>query len=263
MKNILLALSVIAFLTSFAAAQQLDEDCNPLAVPPECQQFADSVRRLDTEISELQERLRTAGAQKGQLVSAIRRLNSQRDSARADLARCRTEHGAAPRQLAPNTLNASLTGTATLQTTDGNAPGPFTKDINIALRFSRNRCVVTITNFPSLTLRTRSLPVIGRINVTVTKTGGGQGAFHPISGVMSMPITLHFHYDSALVADDDATFDLTTTQSISRNATFNVTGSPLTPAGDIRLVGTTRFRNGYLAGKEGSLVITATIAPHP
>ena len=93
MRTILIALISIPTFAFGIHGQQLDEDCNPLAVPTECQQFADSVRRLEDEISELQERLRTAGAQKGQLLAAIRRLNSQRDSASADLARCRTDHG--------------------------------------------------------------------------------------------------------------------------------------------------------------------------
>ncbi len=186
-----------------------------------------------------------------------------RSSAKAELTRCKREHGATPRQLAPSALESRFIGTATMLTTDGNAPGPFVVDLDLDFRFTRNRCTFTITRFPKLKLKTRDLPVIGVITVEVTKTGGGVGAFHPIAGTMTLPITLHLHYETILLSDDDATFYLTTGNSISGDRRFNVTGSPLTEGGSITLVGTMRFRNGYLEGRSGSLVITGNISPQP
>jgi hypothetical protein len=263
-KNILAGFILLISLSAGIEAQELDQDCNPLAVPAECMHFSGDIRALENRIARLQERLRGASSPaKADLVRNIRRLNSQLDAVRADRTRCIRDAGATPRQLAPGELTSRFTGTATVRTTDGNAAGPFDVDLDLDLRFSRNRCSVTITRFPRLNLRTKRLPVIGRITVTVTKTGGGSGSFHPVSGTMNIPIILHFHYDTALISDDDANFDLTTGRSVSRNGAFDVTGSPLTQEGSISLTGTTRFRNGYLEGKEGSLVITANISPRP
>lgn len=263
-RDILIAFILLAAAASGIHAQQLDQDCNPIAVPAACAQFAESIRSLETRIAGFQRRLDGASpAAKQDLLRTISRLNSERDAANANLTRCIREHGATPRELAPGELTSTFTGTATVRTTDSNAPGPFDVDLDIDLRFSRNRCRVTITRFPRLKLKTKDLPVIGRITVTVTQTGGGSGNFHPVSGTMNIPITLHFHYDTALLSDDDATFSLTTGRSVSRSAAFDITGSPLTAGGSITLTGTTKFRNGYLSGKDGSLLITATISPRP
>jgi hypothetical protein len=263
-KNILAGFILLISLSAGIQAQGLDQDCNPLPEPPECRQFVATIAALDSRIARLQQRLRDASpATKPGLLRSIDQLNSERSDAAADLARCRREHGAATRVLAPNELTARFTGTATVRTTDSNAAGPFEVDLDVVLQFTRNRCRVTITSFPTLNLKTKDLPVIGRINVAVTRTGGGAGTFHPVSGAMNMSITLHFHYDTVLLGDDDATFDLTTGNSVSGDRRYNVTGSPLTEGGSITLVGTTRFRNGYLEGRSGSLVITANISPRP
>lgn len=263
-KNIVAGFILLMIFSAGVHAQDLDQDCNPLALPPECERLLAPIAELENRITHLQQRLRNASpAVKANLLKSIEDLNSQLRAAKAELTQCKREHGATPRESAPSELSSSFIGRATVQTTDSNAPGPFAVDFNVDLRFSRNRCRVTITRFPSLKLKTKDLPVIGRIAVTVTKSGGGSGTFHPISGTMNIPITLHFHYDTALLGDDDATFGLTTGRSASRNGAFVVTGSPLTADGTINLTGTTRFRNGYLEGKEGSLVITANISPRP
>lgn len=263
MKTIFLTLFICALALPIRA-QQVDQNCDPLAVPRECEQFADSIRRLETRITNLQARLSGASpGAKADLMRTIRTLTTQRDNARAELNSCLLEHGATQRQLAASELNSNFTGTATLRTSDGNAAGPFNTDVDIDFRFTRSRCNLTITNFPTIRLRTRDLPVLGRVNVSVTLTGRGRNSFHPITGELSIPITLHFHYDTALLSDDDASFILTTERSTSYRSTFDVTGSRLAGGGAITLVGTTRFRNGYLADKEGSLVITANLSPQP
>lgn len=250
----------------------VDQDCNPLVVPPKCQAIRQKIKaaieRMDSNISQFEKRLKDAGPDmKAQLIRIIRGLRERREQQlkefETEYKNCLSDAGATPRQLAANELTSSFTGTAVLTINDENTPDPFSVPIDIDLRFTRSRCGVTITRFPKLTLRTKSLPVIGRITVEVTKSGGGAGVFHPVSGTMSIPITLHIHYDTALLSDDDATFNLTTGNSVSRSGTYNVTGAPLSRGGSITLVGTTRFQNGYLERKEGSLVIAASISPHP
>lgn len=266
MKRIILAGFVLVTTLTFGIqAQRLDQDCNPIAFPRECQRFADSVASLERRIANMQARMnRAGGALKADLIRTIARLNSQLDAAKADLKRCVIDSGETPRELAPAELTSNFTGTATLRTTDrGDAAGPFDVDFDVDIRFTRNRCFVTITRFPTITLKIKDLDVVGSRTVTVTQTQSFLGTFHPVSGTMGIFITLHFHYGTVLVNDDDATFYLTTDHSLSGDGTFDVTGSPLNADNRIRLVATTRFRNGYLDRKYGSLVIRANVTPRP
>lgn len=194
-KNILIAVISIAASSVAIQAQGLDEDCNPIRVPAACEQISETIRTLDARIAGFQRRLNSAsGAAKDDLLRTIDRLNSERDSAQTSLTRCIRDAGVTQRQLSPSELTARLIGTASLLTSDSNAPGPFEVDLDIDLTFSRNRCRVTIARFPTIKLKTKDLPVVGRVAITVTKTGGGSGSFHPVSGRMHIPITLHFHY---------------------------------------------------------------------
>ena len=263
-KNILAGFILLMSLSAGIEGQGLDQDCNPIPVPRECERLLIPIKDLDNRIARFQERLKNAGpAMKAQLLRNIEQLTTQREAASAELMRCKHEHGPPPRQSAPSELTARFTGTAALQTSDSEARGPFKVDLDLDFRFSRNRCVVTVTRFPALNLKTDSIEGIGKVAVVVTKTGGGTGTFHPVSGTITIPVTLHFHYDTVLAGDDDATFHLTTGRSVSRRGTFDVTGSPLAADGSITLTGSTRFLHGYLSGEEGSLVIKANISPRP
>lgn len=248
-----------------------DSNCDRLVVPAKCQavrqQMKDEIERLDDSTQRFQDRLRGAGPNlKAQLLRIIRQQQERRKRLSEDVQtvflKCLVDSGMTPRRLAADELTARLTGTAVLQIDDSNTPDPFTVDIDVDLTFSRNRCSVSITRFPKLKLRTKDLPVIGRIDVEVTRTGGGPGSFHPVTGELSVPLSLDIHYDTTFLSDDDATFLLTTGNSVSRSGGFNVTGSGLS-GGRITLVGTTLFRNGYLDRKEGSLVISARLSPQP
>lgn len=244
-------------------AQNLDQDCNPIVVPAECAQLSESIRSLETRIARLQQRLDSASpAAKADMLATIRRLNSELDTAKTELRSCLRDHGATPRESAANELTSGVTGTATLETTNDSAPGPHNvDDLDLDLRFSRTRCRVTVTRFPRMRVTTEgtSQP----ITVTITQTGGGTGSFHPVSGRMNLTIRLHFHYSHPLVADDDANFSLSTDGSITRNDGRVVSGSPLNADGNIRLVGSGKFRNGFLGGSDGTMVIRATISPRP
>jgi hypothetical protein len=236
-------------------------------VPVACQGISDSIRSLETRIARLQQRLNGASpAAKADLLATIRRLNSELDTAKTDLRRCLREEGPAQRELAANELTARVTGRAMLETTNSNAPGPHNvKEFDFDIRFSRNRCHVTVTRFPRITVTTEDIPRVGEVTVTITKTGGGTGSFHPVSGRMNISITLHFRYSHALASDDDATFSLSTDLSFTRNNRDRdvVRGSPLNAQGNIRLVGFGKFRNGFLSPSNGNLVIGANILPRP
>ena len=263
-KSILAGFILLLGLSTGIEAQGLDQDCNPLPEPPECQRFVDAIESLDARITRLQERLKDASqAMKPDLLRSIDQLNSQRSTSTTELASCRRDHGAVPRVLAPHELTARFTGTARMRTNDSNARGPFDVGLDLVLQFTRDRCRVTITSFPKLKLETEDLPVIGHVKFDVSKTGGGAGTFHPVSGTMNLSLTLHLHYETLVLSDDDATFNLTTGKSVSADRVFNVTGSALTEGGNIRLAGTTRFRNGHLEGRSGSLIITGNISPRP
>ena len=257
-KNIFVGFVLLLSLSAGVAAQGVDQDCNPLPEPADCQQFVNAMEALDRRIERLQERSKGASpAAKPALLRSIDRLQTERSSVHTDLVACRREHGAPQRVLAANELTARFVGTARMRTSDRDDPGPFAVNINLLVRFSRDRCHVSITSFPELNLPTP------RVNVVVTRQGNDVGTFHPVSGIMRLPITLHFHYENPLVSDDDATFNLTTRNSVSPDQQFNVTGSPLSAGGNIVLVGTTTFRDGHFDGKTGSLIVTANISPHP
>jgi len=185
--------------------RDLDQDCNPLVEPPECQRFVDAHQT-------------------------------------ADLARCRREHGATARVLAPP-LTARFTGTARVRTT----ADVEVRDVDLlVLRFTRNRCHLTITSLPTFE----------------EQTGYGEGTFHPVSGTMTMSLTLLLTFALPQTMSRRETFSLTTGNSVSGDQRFNVTGSPLTQGGSITLVGTPTFGFGR-SDYSGSVFITGNISPHP
>lgn len=288
----LITLSLLLFQVS--AGQDLDQDCRPILLPTECQPIADQIAAIEAEydqsIRSLQELLQQAAPQ--QKADLIKRINKLQDlmakdpalkNLRIQLSNCRQQFDRTPRrQLANDVLNAVFRATILGQVTGGVNVNPISTTIGI--QFSRNRCVLTITSFPPI--RFRATPLGTAVNVTITKTGGGAGEFHPVSGQIIMPITLLFSYDNPLAAfcggDDTASMDLTTGNTISQRGTFNLTGAPLTITNNapvdscgttvngtpiqcpLKLVGTTVFRNGCLGGREGGFTVTGNIVvPSP
>jgi hypothetical protein len=266
MKKILIAFIPLLVSTFITQAQNLDQDCNPIGVPAECQRIADRIHSLEVQIDEFQAELREANsAAKGRLVSNIRDLNSRLDTARADLRRCKLEHGPPRAAVHASELTVNVVGKGILETTNDNAPGPYEVDLDLSVRFSRNRCSFIVTRFPTITTKTAEIgfPLNRRVTVEITQDGSGTGGFHPVSGRMSLTIKLIFKYKTGYADPDDATFHLSTEDSVTRiNGTVE-TGSVLEGDGDIKLVGSGRFLHGFLAGATGKLVITARLSPHP
>lgn len=254
------------------AGQVLDQDCRPL-VPSQCHQIAAELEErqdyFHREINRLTEQHVGNEAERKRVTAQINALKRQRNAElarlRNELQQCQQQHSntASRRQEAASTLDAIFTGRITTRTNDGLFPGPFSKNIRVRLQFSRNRCVVTITEFPTIDIS----------NVTIKKTDGGTGQFFPVSGEMKIPISLEADVP---IVGTKASSRLTTENS--RNGSFNVTGSRLTRTNNapleacgtvvngttiqcpLTLVGTTTFQGGILlGGDEGSIIINGNI----
>lgn len=263
---------LLLMISSGLVGQDLDEDCRPILLPVQCQTIAFEISRLDRRIAVLEYKLRRRtrrGEYEQDLADQINELKAQRRTKASELARCRRDNTSniPRRQVAASELDAIFIGRVTAETTEDLARGPFFEDVRVRLRFSRNRCVVTVTEFPPIVFETE-----GDVSftITVTKIGGGIGNFFPVSGNVNLPIKLKAKLP---LTDSTASATLTTGNSVSANMTFNLNGKPLMiPSGSslelcsptvqcpITLVGTTVFQGGlFVAGDEGSISITGNI----
>jgi hypothetical protein len=157
--------------------------------------------------------------------------------------------GALPSGPCAPPLSATFTGTATMTTTNENARGPFTSDIRLSLSFENCRATLRITDFPPLSV-TFDTPV-GRNTTTVTMPSGGTGAF--AAGSIDIPVSLRFANSIPAAGTSVADMTLSTAGS----------GGSALRDGSVTLVGSGRFRSGFLNGSTCSLSVTGTIAPAP
>lgn len=265
MRKIVSALIAILSLSLVLAAQQLDRDCDPVGVPAACDEQSRAVQALEERLARLQQRLRNASpAAKPQLLRTISQLNAELDTAKAALTRCIRENAPTGPNLQAATLTVHVVGTASLETTNSNARGPFVVDLDIDVRFSRNRCEIVITRFPTIETKTDRIALLGRrVTIEITQNRAGTGVFHPISRRMSMIMNLNFKYRTGYADPDDATFHLSTEDRVTHRDGTIETGSALDSDGKIKLVGSGKFLHGFLAGSTGRLVVSATLSPLP
>jgi hypothetical protein len=144
-------------------------------------------------------------------------------------------------------LSATFTGTATMTTTNDNARGPFNSDLRLSLSFEDCRATLRITDFPPISV-TFGTPV-GDNTTTVTMPSGGTGAY--AAGRIDIPVSLRFANTIAAAGTSFVDMTLSTAG-----------GSPLRE-GAVTLVGSGRFRGGFLNGSTCTLTVTGTIAPAP
>lgn len=144
-------------------------------------------------------------------------------------------------------LSATFTGTARMTTTNENARGPFSSDLRLSLSFEDCRATLRITEFPEISV-TFGTPV-GDNTTTVTMPSGGTGAF--ASGRIDIPVSLRF--GNSIAAAGTSFVDMTLSTA---------GGSPLRD-GSVTLVGSGRFRGGFLNGSTCTLTVTGTISPAP
>ncbi len=294
--NKLIRFLAVSFLTispiASALGQELDMDCRPITLPPQCRAFESEIETIEAsyegQISALRDELEGApAARRAAIMAQIRRITNMRANdqrlkqLKLEVGRCRRQFDSIPRRpLEANILVTNFAGNVATSTTHNSARGPFNNPLLLGLQFSRNRCVVTMTSFPAITFEAPT--PIGPIAVTVSKVGGGTGNFFPVTGQFTMPLNFFFNYDTVLTGDDSAATTLTTGNTISQRGTFNLTGvrftstnnAPIDQCGStvagttitcsVTLVGTTIFQNGFLGGNEGSFVARGTISvPRP
>jgi hypothetical protein len=223
-----------------------------MAIPDACQPIADEIAGLEAERRDLQAELQQAPTgQKAFLVRQIKAINSQIAVLSDQLADCLRD--TPPPPLPPPPLDATFRGTATITTTNGSAPGPFSSPVSLSLIFDGARTFVAITSFPPIATPPFQTPV-GTNVTTVSRIGGGQGSY--AGGAIIMPLTLHFDHSIDLPffeEDSDLGLVLTT----------NPPGSPVDPSGTVGLVGSGPFTGGFLGGSTGTVTIAGTITPTP
>jgi hypothetical protein len=264
MKRILIAFTIVLLITFIIRAQPRDRDCDLIGIPAACDEQSRAVQALEDRIAHLQQQLNNSPAAKPQLLRTITGLNADLDTAKANLRRCIRQESPPEAAMQPGTIAMRVAGTASLETTNSKARGPFIVDLDIGVRFSRNRCEIVVTRFPTITTKTDEIALLGRrVTIEVTQNSAGTGVFHPISRRMSITMNLHFLYKTGYADPDDVTFHLSTEGSVTRRDGTVETGSALDDEGNIKLVGSGKFVHGFLAESAGRLVISARLSGRP
>jgi hypothetical protein len=176
----------------------------------------------------------------------------------------RSQPSAPARVLAPAPIEARFVGTVVGTTTDPRARGPFRREFRAGLLFSRSRCEVVITRFDPVCFLARNVPVVGDVCIEVSRTDNRDGRFFPVSGQLSIPVRLHFHYDTQFASDDDIELTLSTETAAGdfRGVRLNTSGGTAV-TGAITVVGEGPFRNGFLNGRTGTFSVVGEIQEGP
>lgn len=290
-KPFLVTICLTLLAVTSALGQDLDMDCRPIPPPVQCNGIRSQITEIDaryeSDINVLTEQLQSAApTQKAAINLAIRQMKAQWANdptlrrLKIDLANCIRQFDTVPRRtVAPNILNTFFDGSVETSTSHPMAKGPYFKDITMGLQFSPNRCFLTITSFPPITLVANT--PIGPVNVTVSKVAGGSGNFFPLSGQVFMPLDFLLQYATPYAKDDNAAIAFTTATNVSPRGTFNLTGArfvstnnaPVDQCGlkvggtqincTLTIVGTTVFQDGFLSGYEGAFTVRGTIGVLP
>ena len=152
-------------------------------------------------------------------------------------------------------LSTTLTGTATLTTSNSRARGPFTVPLTAGLFFDDSRTIVSVTSFPPITVKTGDGPVI------VSRTGGANGSFTKSTGAMTLPVELHFDLpDDTPIPIGDSDLPI----SLGTGSVGGLNGARLDrTTGRIRLVGAGTFDEGFLDNEQATLVVDGELADLP
>src|SRR5829696_4777957 len=103
-----------------------------MTIPAQCQDIADSIAEMEQERRDLQAELQQAATgQKAFLASQIKALTRRIAAANDQLTDCLQRIPQPPPP--PPPLEAVFSGTATITTTNGSAPGPFSSAIQLSL----------------------------------------------------------------------------------------------------------------------------------
>lgn len=219
---------------------------------PNCDQIAQELEHLKRTVKQVQASLAGAvGSAKYALVNCIRALNQQIAQQQHALNVC---------QGTREPLYTQFTGTATITTSYGSAPGPYKKDIVLGIRFDASRTGLEITVFPAITVGPFSTP-IGSNTTTITMYSGGRGSFNTDTGAIGLSLALFFNHsaDFPLYEEDSKLPLLVGTGSNGR-----LTGAPFNPATlAVTLVGSGTFREGIMDGNNADVTISGSFADRP
>ncbi len=180
-----------------------------------------------------------------EMLNEVKKLWTQVEQKTKDYNACELSHGGKP------DLMTTLSGSFTL-TVSGKDVASVSQPVSLGMFFLKYQHTnFAITSFPVITIG----PVSGD-TITAKMTGGGQGTFDPITGLMNVSVTWHVQHSNTLAGDSDLTIVLSTESKMPA-------GSRLTSTGMATLAGTGVFSQGHLGGDIASLVISGTIAPLP
>jgi hypothetical protein len=228
----------------------------PVMATDPCQPIKDQLTRLQQEYqnakSSYQPRNDESGDHRHPVIGGLRRVeNEYRPRIQAkqrEYDQCRIDHGGKPDQ------PATLTGSASMTTTNSNARGPFNRSITIGLKFLKfDHRTVGVSSFPSMSV-TFNTPA-GSNTTTISLTSVGSTTVNPTNGRMTISLTLHFAQSLMNHQDSDLFIEL---------STENPAGSRINRSNrQVTLAGTGTFRDGFLDGSDCTLVISGTLSALP
>ncbi len=139
---------------------------------------------------------------------------------------------------------ATFIGVATLRTSRPDLRGPYARPVSADLLIDA-RGAVTMTALYVGPVK------LGSVTCTITKLPRtGVGTY--VAGELRLTLGLHLGIDVLRGAQNSEIMLTLTTDSPGARATAD---------GQLTLVGTATFQNGYLGGRLASLVVTGTISP--
>jgi hypothetical protein len=147
-------------------------------------------------------------------------------------------------------MDATFKGKATLWTDNSNAPGPYTQDVTIGLRFGDwDHSAIDITSFPTISVTYNTHSPLGDVTTTVELISGS-GRYDPQSHGISVTLDLYFQHSTSVAGP-------------SRLHVSLGSDAPLSASGAIDLTGGAPFKGGYLDQNECSLEVKGKISPQP
>jgi hypothetical protein len=236
----------------------------PKPLPKECAALKKEIEKLKSTLNKeiqkavapLQELLHHAApGEKADIIQQIQdkaadiRKNSPTAKKLAETTKayneCIRDHGGLP------ALDATFAGRATMFTSNENAPGPFTRSVNIGLHFVEwDHSDFTVTSFPPISVTYDTNSPAGTVTTTVTLSGPSSGEFNPITGMLSLSLRLFFHHSTDLAGDS--------TLDIALQSTL-----PLASNGKVTVEGSSPFQDGFLDEDLCWLTVEGTISPRP
>ena len=149
------------------------------------------------------------------LLRQVKQLLAKVETANGQLNACEIQHGGKP------AITSQFKGTATVTTSNGDAPGPFLEPFDLTLQFLQwQHTTLNVTELVPIT--------VGPVVITLNQQG--QGTCNPESGLLSMALSLHLQINITFAHDSDVTITLSTDNHSPKGSRMNAAGQ-MTVAG--------------------------------